>query len=675
MPHIQVLDKQVSELIAAGEVIERPASIVKELLENAVDAGATAVTVEIKNGGVRYIRVTDNGCGIAREDASVAFLRHATSKVRTEEDLSQIGTLGFRGEALASICAVARVELLTKRPEDDFGTRVTVEGGEITGCEEAGCPDGTTVMVRDLFYNVPARLKFMKKDVSEANAIASIVDKVALSRPDVSFKMIREGKQEMHSPGDGDLLNAIYAVLGREFAAGMMPVDYELNGVKVKGYASIPMKSRANRSMQHFFINGRYVKTRTAGIAMEEAYKNSIMVGKFPACVLNLTLPLSQVDVNVHPAKIEVRFVNEKMVFDGVYFAIKSALSRYDSFGEKKEESSASSTVSKPAAFTPAKGEQLPLEQKAPPAAPFGFSIRHGAAETKAAPAGGMISQSKAASSGGAVPSGGAVSDKSIPAGRIADGGKALYSPVTELEKEEPEFRYIRPQVPAKAAPSPEMPEEEPQPADMPAAPIITGEPEIQPETGTGPALRMIGELFGTYILLEADGEFAMIDKHAAHERIIFEQLKSGAADLDRQVLLSPSVVTLSKEEHAALLDNKEITEKLGFSIEDFGNTAVLVREVPVILDQADIPQLVGEIAGNIRSMKKEAGPQVLEDLYHSVACKAAIKAHDDNDPAELERLAREVYVNHDIRYCPHGRPVVISMSRREIEKKFGRQQ
>ena len=645
MPHIQVLNKQVSELIAAGEVIERPSSIVKELLENAIDAGSTAVTVEIKHGGITYIRVTDNGCGISREDAPTAFLRHATSKVRTEDDLSSIGTLGFRGEALASICAVARVEMLTKRPEDPFGTRVTVEGGEIVGCEEAGCPDGTTILVRDLFYNVPARLKFMKKDVSEANAIASIVDKVALSHPEISVRMIRDNKPEMLSPGDGNLLNAIYAVLGKEFAAGMMPVEYELGGVGVRGYCSLPMKSRANRSMQHFFINGRYVKTRTAGIAMEEAYKNSIMIGKFPACVLNLSLPLSDVDVNVHPAKIEVRFVNERAVFDAVYFGVKSALAKNDTFGANKEPVKPASP-----AFSAQSGEQLPLREK-PKETPV---PSHPSVYAPSAPKA-QKTQPEA---------------RTVPSGRLADPGNVLYSPSTK-PGEQP-FRYIPGELSEPASPKePEAPVPATQPQEEPPA----GEPVLEAPAAAEerPSLRVVGEIFKTYILLQCGEEFAMIDKHAAHERILFEQIKSGKRALDRQVLLSPSVVTLSKEEHAAVMEHLALMEKLGFTIEDFGSSTVLVREVPVILDQADVTQTVGEIAENIRSMKKDAGPQVLEDLYHSVACKSAIKAHDDNDIEELTRLAQEVYENPDIRFCPHGRPVVITMTRQEIEKKFGR--
>ncbi|HIZ55190.1 MAG TPA: DNA mismatch repair endonuclease MutL, partial [Firmicutes bacterium] len=337
MPKIIQLDKHVSELIAAGEVIERPASIVKELLENSIDAGATSVTVEIQRGGVQYIRITDNGCGIAPEDVPVAFRRHATSKVRNEEDLGKIATLGFRGEAMASICAVSRVELMTKTPENQMGVRYVIQGGEEQESIQVGCPDGTTVIVRDLFYNVPARLKFLKKDVSEANAVQSVVDKIALSHPEVSIKLIRENKTQLHTPGNNDLYSVIYAVFGRDFAKTMMTVDSSYNGTQVKGFISIPMESRSNRSMQHFFVNGRYVKSKTCMAALEEAYKNSIMVGKFPACVLNLSLPYDQVDVNVHPSKIEVRFTNERIVFDGVYFAVKNAIRQQSQLDNAQE--------------------------------------------------------------------------------------------------------------------------------------------------------------------------------------------------------------------------------------------------------------------------------------------------------------------------------------------------
>jgi DNA mismatch repair protein MutL len=640
MPKINLLDKQVSELIAAGEVIERPASIVKELLENSIDAGATAVTVEIKNGGMKYIRITDNGCGISREDVPLAFLRHATSKIFSEQDLNSIDTLGFRGEALASICAVSKVELLTKQHQDAFGTRYLIEGGDEASIEEAGCPDGTTIIIRDLFYNVPARLKFMKKDVAEANAVASIIDKVALSNPKVSIKFIRENKTEMHSPGDANLLSAIYAVLGKDFARSMMAVNYDYNGIKVYGHASIPMMSRANRSMQHFFVNGRYVKTRTCSVAIEEAYKNSIMIGKFPACVLNIDVPATDVDVNVHPAKTEVRFVNERAVFDSVYFAIKSALAQRDALSTVPEIEYDTSNARKNV-FEEQTGEQATLKTD---------SWHESNQKTDNGAFSRIITEKNQ------------TDDENIRFRAVADPPHIGYAANSQPHKnEEIVFKYIN-QDAIKTSETLNIAEKQDE---------STRSQEIVKKLGQ---IKIIGELFKTYILAEIDNSFVMIDKHAAHERIIFEKIKSGDLTMDKQVLLSPITVSLSKEEYTVLMENLELLDKVGFTAESFGANTVVIREVPVILDRFDANQIFNEIICNIKNLKKDITPHILEEIYHSISCKAAIKANHNNDLLELIALVEQVYNNKNIRYCPHGRPVVIVQTKNDVEKKFGRQ-
>lgn len=642
MPRINVLEKNVAELIAAGEVIDRPASVVKELVENSIDAGATSITVEIQHGGIQYIRITDNGCGISPEDVPLAFLRHATSKVKNEHDLDRIATLGFRGEALASVCAMAKVEMLTKTPGSRLGTRIVLEGGEQTELEEAGCPDGTTIIVRDIFYNVPARLKFLKRDVSEANAVASVLDKIALSHPRVSFKFIRDNTVQMHTPGDGKLYSAVYSIFGAKFAETMTKVDYTFGAMRVTGFTSVPMSARANRTMQHFFVNGRYVKSRTCAVALEEGYKTSIMVGKFPACILNLEIPFSEVDVNVHPTKIEVRFVNERSVFDCIYFAVKTAIAADSRL------SSTTVPVAKPqVAFSPAAGEQLPL--------PSGASASEGS--YRYTPTAEQPSLQ--------------VKDTTeTPVSRIHYEKPLPSSAPKAQEKhsnpsQEMEFKYIHPEL-LEQPPSSAEPVEQ-----MACAPSLPAETKNEFKLGD---IKIIGELFKTYVLAEIGDEFIMMDKHAAHERILYEQLKASESDFDRQVLLSPATVVFSKEEYDALLQNQDVVNHFGFTIEDFGNSMILIREIPSVLDQFDASQLLSEIALNIKQLKRNASPQVLEELYHSVACKAAIKANDNNSLLELISLIERVYTDESIRYCPHGRPVIRVVSKAKIEKQFGRQ-
>ena len=629
MSAIRVLDKHTAELIAAGEVVERPASVVKELFENAVDAGATAVTVEIERGGVSLIRITDNGYGITREDVPTAFLRHATSKIRTEDDLDAIGTLGFRGEALASVAAVARVELITCAEGETVGTRYVIEGGEEGSIEDAGRPQGTTITVRDLFYNVPARMKFLKTDQGEGNAVAGVVDRLALSHPEVAVRMVRDGKETLVTAGDGDLFSCIYAVFGRDFATGLMPVDYSYNGVRVHGYISKAECGRQNRTMQHFFVNGRYVKTRTVAAALEQAYKGHLMVGKNPTCVLYLELPLQVVDVNVHPAKIEVRFVNERPVFDAVYHGVKSALEHGAARPEvvlpdRRRE------ASRPAA------EQLYMT----------FDSTPKASVPAAKPA--------------AVPT--------RPAPRPATSPRVLQDNAEEsftafrsypsVDIDAAEKPAAIPAAASVAEPTPAAPEE-------PTAPLTT----TPPEQGV---VRLVGEAFATYILAEMDGDLYLIDKHAAHERILYNKLKE-TEHSEAQTLLEPVSVSLSAEEQTALLSAETELRDAGFEIEPFGGHEVLVRAIPLLLAGENVADVVREVAGGLTDGKRTVTTDRLEWLYHNTACRAAIKAGNRNQPSDLARLAEQVLHDDTLRTCPHGRPVCIRLTRREIEKQFGR--
>ena len=654
MPRIQVLDKQVAELIAAGEVVDRPSSVIKELVENAVDAGATIITVEIRRGGVTFMRVTDNGCGIAPEDVPTAFLRHATSKVVGEDDLNSIATLGFRGEALASISAVAHVELLTRTPGAVAGVRYTCGGAEEPTLEDAGCPEGTTILVRDLFYNTPARMKFLKKDSTEGNSVAGILDKLALSHPEISFRFLRDGKEQLHTPGDGKLSSTIYAVYGREFSSTLIPVHYELGHVKVEGFISAPTSSRPNRSMQNFFINGRYIRSRTAMAALEEAYKGSIMVGKFPACVLHLHLSFGAVDVNVHPAKLEVRFVNERPIFDAVYHGVKSALHA----GDKPKVMELKRPLVNPYAPVLEKKEQLRLEPQPPAQRPVQRSAPVPAPQkSQPLPERGVL-----------------LRDSGGPPERTP-----AFSGFLEkvLDREPRPVPPPSPQAPlaerpplgqaeeAAAAPSPAdlpLPAEEPAPREIPAPPVR----EFHS--------RIIGEAFGTYLIVEYSKEELMfIDKHAAHERLLYERLKRENAGGEAQTLLEPVTVTLDKEEYTAVLNHLEAFSQAGFEVEDFGTGTVLVRSAPLLLDGGDAAGAVMEIAGYLASLKDRMTTEHQDWVYHNVACRAAMKAGDSITREEMVSLAQELERNPDVRYCPHGRPVYILLRRRDIERQFGR--
>ncbi len=627
MARIQVLDKHTAELIAAGEVVERPASVVKELVENAIDAGASSVTVEIKNGGISYIGITDNGCGFAREDVPTAFLRHATSKIRREEDVDSIATLGFRGEALASIAAVARVELITRTEEELAGTRYVIEGGEEVELSDVGCPRGSTICVRDLFYNVPVRMKFLKKDVGEANAVAGVVDRLALSHPEVSFRFIREGRDELLTPGSNDLYATISSVLGRDFVKTLTPLDYTLGGVRVHGYICRPEGARANRTMQYFFINGRYVKTRTAMAAIEQAYKGSLMTGKFPACVLYIEIPPETVDANVHPAKIEVRFVNEKPVFDAVYHGARTALEGESAPRKATLSSAPTMTPPKPEYVSPTPAREIArrtVMQEKPEFKPVHQTIP-------------------------------------MPKNPIRTGSSAVLRDDTsplDIVFEKPKTEAHTPPV-KTVQPLPK--------AEEPAMPVQqTIRPE-QPEP-----IRVLGEALHTYIIVEWRGSVYFIDKHAAHERILYNELKQ-TAHKDSQLLLAPLSVSLSREEFGALMEAAASLAEAGFEVEEFGGNTLLVRAIPMMLADGDVAESLREIAGGLLSGRREITTERLDWIYHSVACRAAVKAGDGSTPPELQKLAQRVLYNDDIRTCPHGRPVCFELTAREIEKQFGR--
>lgn len=654
MPKINLLDKSVYELIAAGEVIERPSSVIKELAENSIDAGATSITVEIKRGGISYLRVTDDGCGISYEDIPTAFMRHATSKVYTQDDLDSINTLGFRGEALASVCAVSRVELLTKQREDKLGSIYRIEAGEPTEYDRAGCADGTTIIIRDLFYNTPARLKFLKKDVTEGNYCAAVIEKLALSHPGISFRFIRDGRQTMLSSGDGEYYSAVYAVFGKQFAAGLIPVENVYQNTAVTGYVSSPLFTRANRSMQNFFVNGRSVKSPLCCAALEEAFRNTIMVGKFPSCVLCVNTDPSQVDANIHPTKTEVRFTNEKIVFDAVYFAVKNALMGYDESREIKLNTA------------PARAENIPQPERARTSEP----MRTASAQ--------IIEE--------------APRTMPIPSGRDA----VIYPqekrepPKFTLRQETPqpaqftqpipaaEQTYMPELVPAKKpepkeTPLSELPgfaflsersfEKKPEPVAEPAPVLHEEQPKEQ--------IRVVGELFKTYIVCESTEGMILIDKHAAHERVNFERLKKGF-NSSAQLLMQPEEVYLTPEEFSGMSEYADKLAQVGIIME-FADGKARVTGLPQMLDKVPPAEIVECIAKIVSQGNTNAEGELFDDMLHTVACKASIRGNEDNNILELQVLAQEVFNNPDIRYCPHGRPVMTQISRKQIERYFGR--
>lgn len=660
MSKIAVLSKEISELIAAGEVIERPASVVKEVVENAIDAEAKHITVEIKHGGTTYMRVADDGSGIAAEDVPTAFFRHATSKIHDRKDLESIYTLGFRGEALASIAAVSKVTLLTKRREDDYGTHYEMIGGTPTGePEQGGCPDGTTIIIRDLFFNVPVRQRFMKKDVTEANAVSQIVQKIALSHPEISFQMIRDNRMEFCTDGNGDLYAAIYALFGKEFAHDLIPVQYDDGFLRVSGYVGKPLYSKSNRTFQHFFINGRYIRSRVCSVALESAYQNLIMTGKFPTCVLMLEMLPVDLDVNVHPAKAEVRFTSEKNVADSLFFAVKNALLENGLIYDFQFRHNAQDWTKQPAVSTPMQQPTLPhlkepsdpfaskaepeVESPPPPQTIYPTQYHYDIGETMAA----------------------LMPEETRPA--------ALENPQAEHIESKPELELEQnaerePQPEATALPETILP--------LPTTTSEPSVPESLPEKQTIlPEIRVIGEVFQNYILAEipVEQKLVIFDKHAAHERVIFERLKSGAAKQYQQLLMQKTETLLPMDEFALMQEQTEQLANMGFSF-DFSNPPFLrTTAVPTFLQSLNIDEIVTEIAHNFALGKINPQTAYLDDLLHTMACKAAIKAHDKNDLAELQELAQIVYADEQVRHCPHGRPVMFVIKKHELEKQFKR--
>ena len=638
MPQIQCLPSHVADLIAAGEVVERPASVAKELLENAIDAGATAIVVELERGGLTYLRITDNGCGIAPEELPTAFLRHATSKLRTADDLAAIGTLGFRGEALAAISAVSRIDVFTRRKGADSGAVLHLEGGVPGEVTETGCPEGTTICVRDLFYNTPARMKFMKKDSAEGAAVSGIVQHLALSHPDISFKMIRDGAEVLHTPGDGKLLSAIYAAMGRDFAMGLLPVKGCGGEVEVQGFVTKPLHGHGTRARQVFFVNGRFVKSQLLQAALEEAYRNRLLKGKFPGCVVHITLPKDMVDVNVHPAKTVVKFVSDKAVFDAFYYTVRDALD-----GENKPEAPAPRQES----FYQTMTAQQFKEKTAPAPEvrkPLGSYTARPAAPVKPA----IPAKPAALAFHDVAPQ----KDQPFTATVPDRSGREMTYHITPPAAVE--------EKPAQTA------------VELPAEPAPVAEPVQQQLEAQAAPWRMVGEVLRTYIICEDEADNVwLIDKHAAHERIRFDALKADDHPLMSQMLLAPLTVTLAAEEAAAVLENLETLHRFGFVCEDFGDGTVLVREVPADIRTGDAASTLEELAQKL--LLGRIDPEgVRDELYHTMACKSAIKAGMVSNEKELAALVGKVQ-SGEIKYCPHGRPVAVKLSKYEVEKMFKR--
>lgn len=759
---INLLDKHTAELIAAGEVVERPSSVVKELAENSIDAKAAHITVEIRDGGISYIRITDDGCGIARDDVKKAFLRHATSKVLSEEDLSRIGTLGFRGEALPSIASVARVDMLTKTKDEPVGTLYRIHGSEEVSFDDAGCPDGTTITVKDLFYNTPARMKFLKKNVSEANAVADVVERLALSHPEVSFRLLREGKEVILTPGDGKLISAIRAVYGKEFSSSLIPAEYSDSGMSVHGYISKPVYSRPTRSMQTFFVNGRFVRTGTGAAALSEAYKNSVMTGKFPACVLMIETPFEFVDANVHPAKTEIRFADERKVFSLVYYAAKNALMSGDT--RKEAVLKTDGGIKKP---------PKPFEK------PKDYSLRPSAYQTnieslfsvgKAKPGGddtgrryddsdtdtntntntntnantdttapgGILGSTafnrpfsdgdvRTKDSGGGKEdfpryvTGGydgltrenpaSLAEKGVfyDSGRLSRPAGALSgfssensadidiyvdsngSGATDIEKsgeDGNEHKKIDDDIAGKAV-SKSLADGE----NIGNTGNITNAPDDYnrrndvesdggyDDNGYGDdivpskkdvQIKLMGEAFNTYIFAQVGQKILVIDKHAAHERMIFDRLRSQKWERASQQLMSPIRVRLSRAQYDAVINNISVLREAGIDVEDFGDCDLLVRGVPLLTDEGDISSLLEETAQKLIENRSTESEHT-EWVFHSVACRAAVKAGDHSEPQELKALIKRIVEDDSIRYCPHGRPVAFYITRGELERQFSR--
>lgn len=668
MSMINILDSEISELIAAGEVIERPSSVIKELVENSIDSGARHITVEIKNGGTTYMRVTDDGCGMSFEDVPKAFIRHATSKITGREDLDNILTLGFRGEALASVAAVSQVEVMTKQADDEYGTLYSIAGSNEISHEKGGCPDGTTIIIRELFYNVPARRKFLKKDVSESNAVSQILQKITMSHPEIAFKLIRDNRMEFCSSGDGELRSAVYAVYGNDLLRGLLPVDYTYEGVRVSGFASRPLYAKPNRSFQNFFVNGRYVHSRICSASLENAYANMLMTGKFPTCVLMIEVSPSEMDVNIHPSKAEVRFTRERSVTDAIFFAVRNAFVENGLLYEyefrrpvdwTKRPDEQPDEEQQEFIFTPV--DLIPKEEKkyAPPALPERLPEEPYTADIEP-----FTAYNR--------PDGESDEPEEEDEQEVTCAESERPSAVSEVPQSEPELPENKPQEVASApvggfsyistdslrkAPGPENPPE-----------------KKESEWTEKPKIKVIGEAFGVYIVAQAgESQMVLIDKHAAHERIIFEDLMKRNCRQYSQMLMTGVKVLVTGEDFDALETNTELLADMGFSFDFSQRPCVIATAVPTFIMELDMEEVISEIAENLRLHRQNPQSRHLDDMMHTVACKAAIKGNDKTSLPELQALAERVYSDDTIRHCPHGRPVMFTMNKSSIEHQFGR--
>ena len=650
MPKIIQLSPHVANLIAAGEVVERPASVVKELLENAVDAGASKVTVEIRDGGMTFLRLTDDGCGMSPEDARTAFLRHATSKLRQAEDLAAISTMGFRGEALAAIASVSRIDLMTKTAGSLSGVSLHLEAGNITEESEAGCPEGTTIIVRDLFFNTPARMKFMKSDTVEGSRVAAAVQMQALAHPEVAFRFLRDGKEVLSTPGTGGLEAAMYCVYGRE-CAKMVKVESRWDGYSLRGFVSKPTDARPSRSMQTFFVNDRPVKSRLLISALEEAYRNQIMVGKFPACVLHLTLPANAVDVNVHPAKTEVKFLSEKAVFDCIHYGVLGALNKTPDrpqmqFRQQPAPQPTPTAAVRADVVTPPPVKAESPRASAPKQEKFFRTMTAEECKTFSA----------------------ALKDAPQPKKEAAAAAAAKLERPANMPLRE----YVmlptmdEPKVPVPTAPAPAVPET--------AGEEVKPEP-VQEQIPIPQEIpwRMVGELYNSYVIVEQGEDAFLIDKHAAHERILFDKLKAHQEAISAQALLTPIPCRLRPDAVAELLGNKSLLGELGFEIDEFGDNTVLLRQIPMDLSPNDAADALESLSADLLNGRRESKDNIRDELLHTVACKAAIKAGWVTSDTELKALVAQVMARQDLKYCPHGRPICITLSKQQLEKQFRR--
>ena len=665
MPHIQQLSSHVADLIAAGEVVERPASVVKELVENAIDAGASAIVVEIQRGGMGLIRVTDNGCGIAPDELPTAFLRHATSKLRTEEDLGKIGTLGFRGEALAAISAVSRVDVLTRQSEDAIGAAIHGEGGAMGPVREEGAPAGTTIRVADLFYNTPARLKFMKKDSAETAAVAGLMQHLALSHPDISFKFIKDGQETLHTPGDGKLESAVYAALGREFAKTLVPVEGRGGDITVQGFVTAPINGRGSRSMQVFFVNGRFIKSQLLTAALEEGYRNQLLKGRFPGCVLEVTLPVTAVDVNVHPAKTQVKFAREHEVFEAVYHTVMDALEARG--GAVTRPANPPQQVQNPRqdffqsmdvkTYREQGGKPAPTPQPSKSESRAAFGAQPISAPEPVRPTWNTEWRSAAKVSDSVQPVWPPRGMAKAPGSALGKAPASVTAPAAAAEREQlPAPRPFVPAIPAAPAPQASM--------------ELPGQETVLPHEAPW---RIAGEVLHTYIVCEdEDKNVWLIDKHAAHERVNFDRMKANQEPLMCQALLAPLVAEFAAEEYSALAANLELLREFGFECEEFGGGSLILRAIPADIDSGDAIPALEELADKLVTAHTADPAAARDALLHTMACKAAIKGGWKSDLSELRVLVDKVQ-SGEVQFCPHGRPVKAKLTKYELEKMFKR--